>query len=358
MFALAQSLSPTKPAPAGVTVTLVALTSPDSWARIGSGTPTEELPEFRPKLDTNGPLPVGVIATVQHPSPGRPGAVDDSADGRMAVFGDSDFASNFYLNLLGNKDLFMSMIGVLAEEQDADRHAPQGNTRRHVVADLPDGTSRSGDLLDLGHRGTGIHSPSRRYCRLPAPASGEQSVSGRATILLALLALLAGALYVITSGNKPVAPPNSNLLGEPRYIDPSTPVTHLLDFDPAHVTGVDLERDGRALSAHRKGAKWQGVESESRFNDFLVSLKNTAQLTIIDAAPSNLDVYGLTSPERHVVLERSDGLPITLDIGERNPAGTAVYVRVGKGPVSLAGSLLIWEFDKGCAAITGQMPQD
>ena len=36
----------------------------------------------------------------------------------MIVFGDSDFASNLYLNLLGNKDLFMSSVGVLAEDQE------------------------------------------------------------------------------------------------------------------------------------------------------------------------------------------------------------------------------------------------
>jgi len=38
--------------------------------------------------------------------------------GRMIVFGDSDFASNLYLNLLGNKDLFMSSVGVLAEDEE------------------------------------------------------------------------------------------------------------------------------------------------------------------------------------------------------------------------------------------------
>ena len=32
------------------------------------------------------------------------------------VFGDSDFATNFYFNLLGNKDLIMSAVAVLAED--------------------------------------------------------------------------------------------------------------------------------------------------------------------------------------------------------------------------------------------------
>jgi ABC-type uncharacterized transport system involved in gliding motility auxiliary subunit len=38
--------------------------------------------------------------------------------GEMIVFGDSDFASNLYLSILGNKDLFMSSIAVLAEDQE------------------------------------------------------------------------------------------------------------------------------------------------------------------------------------------------------------------------------------------------
>jgi ABC-type uncharacterized transport system involved in gliding motility auxiliary subunit len=34
----------------------------------------------------------------------------------MMVVGDSDFATNFYLNILGNKDFFMSSVAVLAED--------------------------------------------------------------------------------------------------------------------------------------------------------------------------------------------------------------------------------------------------
>lgn len=112
VFALAQSLEPATEAPSGLEVTPVALSAPDSWARTDGGTPAEEaIPRFRPGTDQNGPLPVGVLVTIGH-------AAGDGGHqtGRLAVFGDADFASNFYLNLLGNKDLFMSMIAVLSEE--------------------------------------------------------------------------------------------------------------------------------------------------------------------------------------------------------------------------------------------------
>jgi len=49
-------------------------------------------------------------------SPGEPADQAAARMGRMIVFGDSDFASNLYLNLLGNKDLFMSSIAVLTED--------------------------------------------------------------------------------------------------------------------------------------------------------------------------------------------------------------------------------------------------
>jgi ABC-type uncharacterized transport system involved in gliding motility auxiliary subunit len=46
----------------------------------------------------------------------RPDEEDPKPNGRMMVVGDSDFATNFYLNILGNKDFFMSSVAVLAED--------------------------------------------------------------------------------------------------------------------------------------------------------------------------------------------------------------------------------------------------
>ena len=112
VFSLARTVEPVEEKREGIIVSLIAMTSPESWARIGSDpAPTEGKVRFRPKIDKNGPLPVAVIANVK-------GAADNEPTGRVAVFGDSDFASNFYINLMGNKDLFMSTVGVLAEDQE------------------------------------------------------------------------------------------------------------------------------------------------------------------------------------------------------------------------------------------------
>lgn len=114
VFALARPILPVDPPPEGIEVSLVALTSQDSWAQVETLTPDESKPVFRAEVDLSGPLPVAVLATVERVLPDS----NEKPGGRVAVFGDSDFASNFYLNLLGNRDLFMSMVAVLAEDQE------------------------------------------------------------------------------------------------------------------------------------------------------------------------------------------------------------------------------------------------
>ncbi|MFI5396854.1 MAG: GldG family protein [Candidatus Binatia bacterium] len=129
VFALARSLSPIEDTESKrLKVLLIALTSPESWARIDDGTVPEGTVRFRREKDRPGPVPVGIMVTDS--AEGDAGAKGDTESapptvasgagkiGRMIVFGDSDFASNLYLNLLGNKDLFMSSVGVLAEDEE------------------------------------------------------------------------------------------------------------------------------------------------------------------------------------------------------------------------------------------------
>lgn len=114
VFPLARPVAPAENPPEGIEVALVALSSPESWAQVDTTTPSESKPEFRPETDLPGPLPMAVMATVAEVLPDS----DERPGGRLVAFGDSDFASNFYLNLLGNRDLFMSMVAVLAEDEE------------------------------------------------------------------------------------------------------------------------------------------------------------------------------------------------------------------------------------------------
>jgi ABC-type uncharacterized transport system involved in gliding motility auxiliary subunit len=109
VFSLARPLTVTDEPVEGVDVVSIAATSPDSWAMIGASKPPDGEARFRRDVDQVGPFSVGVLATVAAADP-------NAQPGQLMVFGDSDFASNFYFNLLGNKDLILSAVAVLAED--------------------------------------------------------------------------------------------------------------------------------------------------------------------------------------------------------------------------------------------------
>lgn len=123
VFPVARTITPSETTPAGLTVLRIALTSDESYARVGSTEPPGEEVRFRPEQDRPGPLTVAVMVAGRDSAPLPPEAADGAPDeptgfGQMIVLGDTDFASNLYLNVLGNKDLFLSCLGVLAEDPD------------------------------------------------------------------------------------------------------------------------------------------------------------------------------------------------------------------------------------------------
>lgn len=116
VFALARTMTPIESENSPSKVLLLALTSAESWAHVDGDVIPEGKVQFRREVDKPGPLPVAVMVTKSTAPSAQEPAKGDA--GRMIVFGDSDFASNLYLNLLGNKDLFMSSVGVLAEDEE------------------------------------------------------------------------------------------------------------------------------------------------------------------------------------------------------------------------------------------------
>lgn len=109
VLSLARPVGPLEERPPGVSVTSIAATSPESWAMVDSAAPPDGEARFRREVDQPGPLSVGALATFAAAAP-------DGAPGQLMVFGDSDFATNFYLDLLGNRDLILSAVAVLAED--------------------------------------------------------------------------------------------------------------------------------------------------------------------------------------------------------------------------------------------------
>jgi ABC-type uncharacterized transport system involved in gliding motility auxiliary subunit len=135
-FHTARSAEAGKGSVEGVTTQNLVQTSPASWAE--SDLTLKEPVEMNEGKDRKGPISLGVVATIKaspppspspspaSPSPGASPAASPSPtdappsppEGRVAVFGDSDFASNALLGFQGNQDFFLNTVAWLAQDSD------------------------------------------------------------------------------------------------------------------------------------------------------------------------------------------------------------------------------------------------
>jgi gliding motility-associatede transport system auxiliary component len=93
-------------------------TSKNSWAVATQGTTLPDNLDFDAKRgDRRGPLLAGVSIAVKLAKPVE-AAEDQSVSraGRMIVYGDSDFANNFFIDLGGGRDLLVNSVNWLALE--------------------------------------------------------------------------------------------------------------------------------------------------------------------------------------------------------------------------------------------------
>jgi hypothetical protein len=174
---------------------------------------------------------------------------------------------------------------------------------------------------------------------------------GTATLML-LLAVVGAYLWFEEAPRKEALRPGT-LLGEPRVAEPVAAARHLFDFDPGDVVAVRLQHQGEARQAERSGETWEGASDSGSISDFLPSLAALGVLMDIPAGPGDLKDYGLEPPRSVLELRlRNRTAPLVLLIGDRNPATTGVYARLGEnGPVVLAGALVAWEFEKAFKAL-------
>jgi ABC-type uncharacterized transport system involved in gliding motility auxiliary subunit len=139
-FPLALAVKTTEKMPDRVSAQILAKTSPNSWLKrdmeeLKAELRAEGRPAYNERLDEKGPVPVAAVATV---TPQRRGSSEqEPKNARLVVFGDSDFASNNYLNLSGNRDLFLNTVSWLAEEENliAIRPKESGQFFNPVTAD-------------------------------------------------------------------------------------------------------------------------------------------------------------------------------------------------------------------------------
>jgi hypothetical protein len=177
------------------------------------------------------------------------------------------------------------------------------------------------------------------------------------TILLLLIAVTGAYLYF---DETPVSEPGwaDALTGKARAPAPSKTVVPLLEFPPAAVTGLRLERQNDSRETERRDGGWQGATNAAVIDDFLRTLTELGVLAEIPVASPDFTDYGLQPPRGVLRLHlRGRSAPLVIQIGEHNPAATGVYVRLGEnGQVVLAGALVAWEFEKAFKALAAQAP--
>jgi ABC-type uncharacterized transport system involved in gliding motility auxiliary subunit len=95
-------------------------TSAASWATTDTSVLRTGTPVFQAGRDHPGPITVGLEIAFRTLT--QPGA--EARQGRVIVYGNSKFANNFFIEFLGNKDLFLNTVNWLAREPEAIANRP------------------------------------------------------------------------------------------------------------------------------------------------------------------------------------------------------------------------------------------
>ena len=171
----------------------------------------------------------------------------------------------------------------------------------------------------------------------------------RGTAALAVIAVVLGIYLWLEKPPGNNVPRSGDILQAPQR-QPTAPVRPLLKFTPAEVIEIRLEHDGRTVEAQRGAGGWRSTEPPGAIDDFL---HNLTQLSVLSDIPAgDLKDFGLQPAQSILQLQVGDRGPLVLQISDRNPATTGVYVRLGDGPVVLAGALVEWEFEKAFRALS------
>lgn len=108
-----------------------------SWGETDLKAIYEEKPvEMNKDADLVGPVSIAAaisvpVASSAPPDAKTPTVETPKAETRVAVLGDSDFASNSYLGIQGNRDLFLNTVGWLAQQENLiSIRPPEADDRR------------------------------------------------------------------------------------------------------------------------------------------------------------------------------------------------------------------------------------
>lgn len=145
-FPYSRSVEKEEEIPEDISVNIIAKSSPNSWSE--RQLDLKEV-SFDKEKDKAGPIPLATVATIKYKEEKKEEdkAGEDKtkekteekieettpkAEGRLAVFGDSGFASNRYYHLSGNGNLFLNTVNWLTEEADLISIKPKTSIPRTI----------------------------------------------------------------------------------------------------------------------------------------------------------------------------------------------------------------------------------
>jgi len=116
VFPMARSVAKGEANPPGISVSSLALSSDRSWAEKDIAQAEKGEVRYDPDKDQKGPVPLmavveGTEGTDRNKIPA------EAMKGRLVVIGSSEFITNQFITLAGNKDLFMNMVRYLTEDK-------------------------------------------------------------------------------------------------------------------------------------------------------------------------------------------------------------------------------------------------
>ncbi len=126
-FPLTRSIKPEKDPPEGITVESLFESNPSSW---GETNLADLEASYDASVDLAGPLSLAVAVTkeIKAASDKEPGL-----KARMVVAGTSSFPVNAYFPAQGNGNLFMNMVGWLAQDEDLISIRPKPRDDRRIL---------------------------------------------------------------------------------------------------------------------------------------------------------------------------------------------------------------------------------
>ncbi|MFP6609913.1 MAG: GldG family protein [Deltaproteobacteria bacterium] len=113
LFSGARSFGGRDDEASGRVITRLLKSGPRSWASHDPGVLAGKEPRFVGGRDINGPLVLGIEVSARPRAEGVAGGERT----RIVAFGDSGFATNRFLEYLGNKDLLVNSVNWLAKEE-------------------------------------------------------------------------------------------------------------------------------------------------------------------------------------------------------------------------------------------------